>query len=312
MDETTGELATRLLEAQVAHGLRQLTDDAEFRELAEHEISFFMTESGTIPLETVMPRDLIKAVARKYTMQFPVEGAIPELVGQVAGRVYRHQVHETTDLAEVIPTRRFDELATTAAELHVARRAMDQVLTSPTTADTVVEVVQRAVANRFGGRTARRLARTVDKWTRRGTAFVLDSAREDSDELLIEAMREFWQGRADQRVNGFRDTITEDDVDDVVVLIFEFWRTFRQTEYFRTLLDAGVDEVFDTYAATPVVDVLGDLGITQDDLLEEALRFGPPVIARLEAEGYLSGLLRRRFAPFYSSPEFLAAVDPGR
>ncbi|GAA3958202.1 hypothetical protein [Gordonia caeni] len=308
MDETTSDLAARLLEAQVAFGLRQLTDDAEFAELVEHEVTFFLTESGTIPLETVMPRELIKAVARKYTMQFPVEGAIPELVGQVAARLYRHEIHETTDLTEVMSTRRFDELASTAVELDVAQRAMGQVLASPTTADTVVEVVQHAVENRFGARTARRFAGTVEKWTRRGTAFVLDSASEDSDELLLEAVREFWHGRADQTLNGFRDTVTEADVEDVVVLIFEFWRTFRQTEYFRTLLDSGVDEVFDTYGATPVADVLEDLGITEDDLHEEALRFGPPVIARLEAEGYLSGLLRRRFAPFYESPEYLAAV----
>lgn len=309
MDETTQQLADRLLDAQVAFGMRQLTTDADFTALVNDEIDFFTTESGTLPLEVVMPRQLIKDVARKYAMQFPVEGAIPELVGQVAARLYRHDVHETTSLNDLLGTRRFDELSTIATDLPVARHAVEHVLDSPSTADTIVEVVQRAVEHRFGPKMARRFARPVEKLTRRGTSIVLASAREDSNELLADAVRDFWRGRSDEALGGFRETMTEADVEDIVVLGFEFWRSFRQTDYFRALLDTGIDEVFDTYGATPLADVIEDLGITEDDLREEAQRFGPSVIKRLADEGYLEALLRRRFAVFYQSPEFLDAVS---
>ncbi|MFC0314121.1 hypothetical protein ACFQNE_05045 [Gordonia phosphorivorans] len=308
MPETSDNLADALLDAQVAFTLSQLTDADEYAALVDTEIAAFMVESGSLPLETAMPRELIKAVARKYTMQFPVEGAIPELVGQVAARLYHHEVHRTTVLSEVIDTRRFDELASVATELPVAKRAVDQVLASPTTVDTVVEVVQRTVERRVGVTAGRRLAGLVDRWTRRGTTAVLTSVREDSDDLLREALHEFWRGRASEEVDGFRDTVGEADVEDVVVLVFEFWRTFRQTEFFRTLLDAGIDEVFDTYGATPIADVLADLGVSETDLREEALRFGPPVITRLDTNGFLAQLVRRRLAPFYASAQFRAAL----
>ncbi len=308
MDETTQQLADRLLDAQVAFALRQLTTDADFTAMVDDELDFYRSDSGTLPLEVVMPRQLIKDVARKYTMQFPVEGAIPELVGQVAARLYRSEVHENTRLTDIVGPRRFDELSAIATELPVARHAVEQVLDSPSTADTVVEVVQRAVERRFGRTLARRLARPVEKWTRRGTAVVVASAREDSGELLADAVRDFWRGSSDTAIVGFRDTVDETDVEDAVVLVFEFWRTFRQTDYFRSLLDTGIDEVFDTYGATPVADVVEDLGITGDDLREEAQRFGPEVIRELADAGFLEPLLRRRFAVFYTSPEFLDAI----
>lgn len=308
MDETTGQLADRLLDAQVAFAMRQLTTDADFTALVDDELDFYRSDSGTLPLEVVMPRQLIKDVARKYTMSFPVEGAIPELVGQVAARLYRSDVHETTSLSDILGARRFEELSAIATELPVARHAVEQVLERPSTADTVVELVQRAVEHRVGARLARRLARPVEKWTRRGTALVAESAREDSGELLADAVRDFWRGSSDEAIVGFRESVTEADVEDTVVLIFEFWRTFRQTDYFRSLLDAGIDEVFDTYGATPVADVVEDLGITEADLREEAHRFGPSVIKRLADEGFLEPLLRRRLAAFYTSPEFLDAI----
>ncbi|MFT3661489.1 MAG: hypothetical protein QM809_08840 [Gordonia sp. (in: high G+C Gram-positive bacteria)] len=306
MPDSDDALAARLLDAQVAFALRQLTDEAEFQALVEEEIDAFFDESGTMPLEDVMPRDLIKQVAHKYAMQFPVEGAIPELAGQVAARLYRHEVHEATSPSDVIETRRFDELASAAVDLRLSRRAIDQVLDSPATEDTVVEVVQRAVEDRFGRRVGRRLSRWVERLTRSGTKMVVDSARDDSDELLLDAVRDFWRGRADRSVDGFRDTVSESDVEDMVVIAFEFWRDFRQSEYFRTLLDAGIDEVFDTYGATPLADVIEDLGIDAADLREEALRFGPVVIERLDRQGYLEHVLRRRLAPFFASPEFAA------
>lgn len=44
-------------------------------------------------------------------------------------------------------------------------------------------------------------------------------------------------------------------------------------------------------------------------MLEEALRFGPPVLETLDERGYLDTVLRRRLAPFYASDAFRAAVS---
>ena len=46
----------------------------------------------------------------------------------------------------------------------------------------------------------------------------------------------------------------------------------------------------------------------REDLIEEGLRFGPPVLDLLDERGYLDTLLRRRLTPFYASEEFHAAL----
>ncbi|MGV7903950.1 hypothetical protein PJN93_29510, partial [Mycobacterium kansasii] len=95
-------------------------------------------------------------------------------------------------------------------------------------------------------------------------------------------------------VAEYRGVLTDGDVEDVVVLIFEFWRTFRDTDYFRALLDEGIDHVFDKYGDTSLYELLAELGVGREDMIEEALRFGPPVIATLDERGVIEDLLRRR------------------
>lgn len=312
MSDSLDDLAGRLLDAQVAFAMRQLTDPAELAALVEEEVDAFLAESATLTLGEAMPRELIKQVARKYTMAFPVEGAIPELTGQVAARLYEHRVNDETAVADVVAQRRFDELTDTLAEMHVSHRAVRAALGSPRTVDVVVEVVQRALeeAAPFGrsGRVRGVMDAAVESVTRKVARFVLDANADEADVLIVDAAREFWRGRAEESVSGFRELVDASDVEDVVVLVFESWRTLRETEYFGTLLDAAVDEVFDYFGDTPLHELLAELGLDREDLVEEALRFGPPVISRIDGRGFLDLLLRRRLAPFYVSAEYHAAL----
>ena len=302
------ELSQRLLDAAVAYTVDQLIDPDNFSRVVEEEVDYFLTDSGTIPLEDVMPRELVKDVAVKYAVQFPVEGAIPELVGNVAARLYNHEVNATTSLSDLVDGKQFDDLATSIAEMPATRQALEQVLESPSTVDTVVELVNRSVALNFGEKLARRLQRPIGAVTRSGANFVLDSAREDPDEMLLDTLREFWRSNADRDIAGFKGTFTDADIDDAAVIAFEFFRNFRHTDYFATLVSEGVDEVFDTYGATPLADVLEDLGIQRDDLIEEAHRFGPTVLKNLDDLGYIEVIARRRIAPFFDSTQYSDAV----
>ena len=78
------------------------------------------------------------------------------------------------------------------------------------------------------------------------------------------------------------------------------------------LLDEGIDHVFDKYGDTPLAELLAELGIGREDMIEEALRFGPSVLVTLDERGYLDTVVRRRLAPFYASDAFRAAVADTR
>ncbi|MCF8571291.1 hypothetical protein L5G32_13540 [Gordonia sp. HY002] len=303
------DLAARLLDAQVEFTRRQLTDPDEFAALVHDEITHALDDASQITLSESVSRDLIKAVAHKYAIAFPVEGAIPELVGRVAARLYDITAAEDVGPADLIGRKQLDDLTDDIAQLGLSQRLVQRLLDSPATVDTFVEVVQRSVdSSRLPSGLGRFVDGAVESVVRHGAAFVLRANRSDSDELLADTMRDLSRAGTGKSVGDLSSLVEPGDLEDVVVLVFEFWRAFRDTEYFAGLLAAGVDEVFDTYGDTALDDLLTDLGIGYDDLVEEGLRFGPPVIADLDRRGLLEPSLRRRFAPFYASQEFRDAV----
>ncbi|MET9198924.1 hypothetical protein [Gordonia sp. NPDC003585] len=324
------ELADALLEAQIAFAKRQLRDGDMFGDLVAEEIDHFLADAGQLTLGEVVTPVRIQDTAYKYAVQLPVEGAIPELVGEIAARLYRHRVNDEVAVAEVLDVREFDDLLVTIADLDVVQRVLQRILTDPVTEDIFVEVVVRAVDDAVtqgadgGGRTGvvgflrgglsrvvtpamPVVERGVEQATRAGMHFVLGAAQ--GDVALVDAAREVWRRNATESVGTFRELVTADDVEDGVVAVFEFWKSFRDTAYFRALLDEGIAHVFDKYGETSLADLLAELGIGRDDLIEEGLRFGPPVLDTLDERGLLDDVLRRRLAPFYSSEEFSAAVE---
>ncbi|HQV18738.1 MAG TPA: hypothetical protein PLC22_10540 [Gordonia sp. (in: high G+C Gram-positive bacteria)] len=327
----TDDLAERLIDAQVAFSKRQLLDPGLFHTFVTEEVDGALRDASGLTLGEVVTPRMIKDTAIKFAVNMPLEGSIPELVGEIAGRLYRHPVNDAVHLTDVLDTRTFDELADAIGDMDVVRRVVREVIDSPVTVDVCVEVVTHAVdsavlqgrsASEAGvrGLLAGALARLatpvlpaietgVEKLTRTGAAFVLRSAGEESDNALVGSAHELWRNRSDDSVGRFRELVTADDVEDFVVVIFEFWKSFRETEYFRTLLGEGVDHFFDKYGDTSLVDLISDLGVEREDLVEEGMRFGLPIIAHLDERGLLDGILRRQFVPFYHSPEFRAVID---
>ncbi|WP_019201693.1 hypothetical protein [Tsukamurella sp. 1534] len=324
------DLASRLLDAQVEFAKRQLRD-TEYHSLVIDEVDHALAEASRITLAEAVTPDMIKAVAAKYAVQVPVEGAIPELVGEIAGRLYRHSVNDTTRLADVVDTRSFDDLLTAVMQMEATQRLIHVLGESPATADAVTSVLhaaassaaddaaqavaRNAVTRTVFGAAAKALGPALpaigeraDEAARRGIGAVLRRATAEGDDSLAETVRDVWRRNRQKSLAAYRDVVTDADIEDFVVLIFEFWRTFRDTDYFRALLDEGIDHVFDKYGDTSLYELLAELGVGREDMIEEALRFGPPVIATLDDRGTLDALLRRRIAPFFESAEYHAAV----
>ncbi|TWS20833.1 hypothetical protein FK529_05820 [Tsukamurella asaccharolytica] len=324
------DLAALLLEAQIAFARRQLRDTA-YHSLVIDEVDHALGVASELTLAQAVTPDMIKAVAAKYTVQVPVEGAIPELVGEIAGRLYRHTVNDSTRLDEVIDSHNFEKLLGTVTEMDLTGRVLQALSESPVTEDAVTSILHTAAtsaaddANRVLARNAvtrtvagvaaralrpalPALGQSADAAARRGVRFALRRAATEGDETLADAVREFWRQHRESAVAEYRGVLTDGDVEDLVVLIFEFWRTFRDTDYFRALLDEGIDHVFDKYGNASLYELLAELGVGREDMIEEALRFGPPVIATLDERGVIEDLLRRRLTPFFESAEYRAAI----
>jgi DNA-binding transcriptional ArsR family regulator len=62
-----------------------------------------------------------------------------------------------------------------------------------------------------------------------------------------------------------------------------------------------VAHLFEKYGDRPVVDLLGDVGVSQEVIMAEIDAYAIPVIDVLREEGYVEALIRRRLTPFYKS-----------
>lgn len=328
-------LAEQLLDAHVAHELAALRGD-RFEEQVVVEIDHLLATLGTLRLDQVMRRDLITDVALKYVATFRLPGAIPEIAADIAARVRSHPANEVP-LGDLVGRARVAELVSVVAEMRGIRERILRGMADNATLQSGVGEVMRGLA--IGPlATGRRIAKRVplvssgiDAAEKLG-AGLLDGADQRSrevaeraagvllgylgenaadtvsDDELRAAVLEVWDALATRPLSELVGTVSEGQLVDVFVAIYQLWLDLRTTPYIAAAVASGVEVFFDTYESFTLHDLLAEFGLDREDLVEEARRFGPPVLDALAEAGVLEGLIRRRLAGFYSSPEARALL----
>ena len=91
------------------------------------------------------------------------------------------------------------------------------------------------------------------------------------------------------------------DFEEFFILVYETWRQLRQGEYLQQLILDVVAVFYDYFADYSLQELLQSVGLDEDDLHQEALRFLPHTIQALEQQGLLDGILKQLISPFYLS-----------
>jgi hypothetical protein len=133
-------------------------------------------------------------------------------------------------------------------------------------------------------------------------------SRSREEAPAFDAVIDLWDDHAGEPVSSLRQYVSQDDLEDLLVIGYEFWLALRDTAYLQSLLDEGCDFIFDKYGDYTLRELLDELGITRDYLVQDALRFGPPVIQVVRENGMLAAFLRRRLEPFFLSEDALALL----
>jgi hypothetical protein len=327
--------ALRLLEAQIEFVLAQLGPD-HFAGLVEVEVDNALSAAGELVLDRLVSRDQIKSTARKYATAMSIPGSIPELAGEIAARVYGHRAQDENRIGEVIGTEQIEALAAKLLELPLVSERLPE---SPLAISAVswwlhrialdVAMHNRELAERVPGLSSLlaaggQIAGTVAPGARaeldlrlrelaeRGARLLLRRAsapgRSGHEQPMYGAVLDLWYERVDEPMSSLREYLSQDDLEDLLVLGYEFWLAFRGTAYLHALLDEGVDFFFDKYGEFTLRELLEEFGISREDMVDEALRFAPPAIEVLSDNGMLAAFLRRRLEPFFLSDEVLTLL----
>ncbi|MCR2747647.1 hypothetical protein [Limnobacter parvus] len=335
------DLASQLLEAEVAFWLLNLKGK-RFQAMLADELGYVLDRFEHILLKDAVDQKKVKATAQRYAVEMEIGGAIPELFGEIANRIFEFPASRTTKIGEVVS----DSIATEFIEkIFEQDGVLDHAVTNIRNStpfrhflsDVIFTVLKDYVFeqnNLMKFTSVASSTRKVREWLstkapdlsegledrvrnlmESGVKSSLEMVDEtlDNEQYRENAMNSalaFWDVVREWPLTAYRDYLTEQDLQEFMVMGYEFWLEFRNTEYLKSCIDLGVDFFFEKYGEQSLQDLLDDIGVTREMILEEVDHYIPDLAALLIKEGVAEGFLRRNLQRFYSSKKVQDLLAP--
>ncbi|TGN41160.1 hypothetical protein [Marinobacter confluentis] len=333
MTKASTDLADALLEQHVKHELSSLKG-AKLHRFLEQEVDELFDYAGRLTLGRLMSAEQVMGVVRRVVINMELDPGIPEIAAEMSTEVLNAPIQKTTRLNQIITREQATGFLEQALELKQQRkRVISEIMTHPVYQELVSNLVYQGVVNylyednmitksvpgvgsmmKFGKRMANKAVPGLDEsFERRFKAWLSDSlpgliARSEqflhkslSDDELRDSVMAVWVSLEDHTIAELQDGLGDIQLQEFVVLGYEFWLQFRQTPYFDGCVEAVVTHLFELYGDRPVLDLLNDVGVNRKLVMSELDALVLPVVDVLREEGYLEALIRRRLTPFYKS-----------
>lgn len=320
------DIATRLLDAHVAHELRQL-EPSQLPELIEREVSALFAWLAGVKLEDLVTRQQINGVIERYVIDLKIGGAFTELAGEMSRLVVSSRLSEQTRVDQVLQPGAFAQFADKLSGLDdLWRELLHLVVQSDAYATLLSSTLRRGALDALFRETEGAAQRTfvdgmlaklrplVAKRVEPYLSVYLEklikrSIRHSEKRLIvaldIEAVRglvdEVWDEIRPMKLSDAFAFVSSHDLEDFVVLGYEFWQRYRKTRYFREISRELVDYFFTKYEADSVLGLLDELEITPAMVSEELKGFLPTLLEQAKATGLLEQRIRTHLERFYRS-----------
>lgn len=342
MAKSHSDLATTLLEQHVKHELAALKG-AKLRKAAEREVEELFVYAEKLTLNRVCSTEQIMGVIRRLVVDMDLDAGIPELAAEMATEVLNADVQSSTQLKDVLSREQTTAFLEEALELkHHRERVISSIMSHPVYQELVANVVYQGLVSylyednlitksvpavgsmmKFGKRMANKAVPGLDEtFERRIKAWLSDSlpgliSRSEkflhqalTDDELRDTVMAAWVTLEDRSIAELQEGLGDIQMQEFVVLGYEFWLSFRETEYFEGCCQAVVDHLFAKYGDQPLAELLRDVGVDQAMVMAEVEALALPIVDVLREEGYLEEALRRRLSAFYKSAAVKKILQP--
>ena len=340
MTDTQQAKADQLMNAQIAWIIAQL-DKKTLTKIVREEVDHAFKAAKTLTLNDVVSVDTVKATARRYAIEMEISGAIPELIGEIADRLYNHPGHDKNSFEDLISDQEVAELLDVALEMKALRqRLISEIGGSPLTLNLISDMLYRGIqgfinqgTNMAGsipgassllklGKSAvskaapgleKSAETSIKKYIAHNTRGIIRQSEKRLEKTIEsgefrQAVLEFWDEIKEEKVASLRRYGTREELEDAMVAGLEAWKQFRATRYFGNLLDAGVDFFFQKYGDTSLEKLVKEMGVTRKMVSDEIMHYAPQAIDALNEKGLIEAALRRRLTPFWHADSTLALL----
>ena len=322
------EKAELLLDAQVAFIADQISGD-KLQPRVEENIRQALEDAKKIKLGDVITSENIKQVAIKYASEMEMGPGVPELVGDIAREIYHHKLFDDHTPGDLMTQKEYKEFLVKLAEMEEARKKLiSEVVSNPFYASLMSDLLYHGIQDyittnplakkipgaqsmmKFGksmmDKASPNLEAALKKYVASNISVTLRESerflnKNLTNEKIIELGMDSWADFKTMKISGFRKYVTTNDIEEIYVAGFEYWKHLRTTDFYKACICAIIDFFYDKYKDTSLAELLDDLFIKEEMLVEDAMRFAPQVIEYLKGEGLLQEYLRRNLLPFYES-----------
>lgn len=332
-------LADALLAAHVNFIVKDISS-ARLQAMIESRLDLLLSLAEKLQLNDVVTPDMIKTTAKRYACEVELSVAVPELAAAIGRASYLNPVHDHTRLSDLMPDRHLQEFIDKGLELrHVRDAILSEIVDNPQYSSLLADVLLQTIKQHFGRQIGagdflgmRQMMsfsiNLMGKSTPQVSVMLEEAARDfigqsvsailhetqsllqdatDSD-ILKNAVLDIWQQVRDRTTGSFRDMISTLDVEEFFVILYDYWRMLRRTKFYAAFIDSGIDAFFEKYGDVSLTDLLGEVGITRELMLADAMRFAPHVIKVLKRKKMLEMLVRHELEPFYRSGQLEQVV----
>lgn len=330
----------RLLDAHVRHELA-LWQGAPLRQAVDAAVQRLFAWLESVTLDDVATREQITGVIERYVIELRVSGGITELTGELASQVLRSPHSAVTRVDDILTQASYEEFADKLMGLDsvhrelialVARSMSFAGINAHMFTRSLIDVLARPLLSR-PGRLARGLSRLLgplpqrlaEGGERRLSGWIEQYLEQHQarvthqlEQRLLQVLSpqrvrwlfdEVWEAVAGMRLSEAFGFLGEQDLEDFVVLIHEFWLRYRKTDFFRGVSAELVDHFFRKYGAQTLAELVDDMGVTSAMVSAELSDFLLPVTQHMLRDGSLEAALRARLADFYTSSGASAALQ---
>lgn len=334
-------LADRLLDVQVQWLLDEVSGD-RFAEVVARDVAAVLDIAGTVNAGEVVEAEQLEQTVAVLVDKVGGSAVLADTVGLFADAIYDSiAANEDHTLGELVEREPVEALLQKIVDMHQTQeRVLERLTDSPLVATVASKFVDKLVGdfvevNRqraekipgmgtlmsIGQSAADRARKVAESNTilgdiaGKGAMYALKRTNSAIREMLRDApvhdaTMEFWDLHADEPISGLREYLTKKDLDELVLLCYRIAVTTREKEYFGLLVAECAQVFHEKYRDHTLAALLGELGLTGEDIVTEILRYGPAVVEAAKRDGVLAGLIRERLEPFYYSDAVLKVLTP--
>ena len=333
-----------LYEAHVQHELKTLSGK-KFETLIQSELNFLIASCASTKLSNWVEPQIIKDLIKDHVVTNSIPGSVAELAGIMSNNIFNSSFHKKTKLKDIISRAQFEELVDKALELKEQRtNGLDKLIDLPIYTDLISGILFQAITHyiydnnllsknipgmssllkagkNLMEKRAPKLGSGIEDSVRSYIANSLELIITESKTFLSESVTDeelkdsaisLWENIESKSLADFQKGMDSLDLSEFISLGYNFWLTFRKSEYFRMCYEATVDIFYQEYGQVNLEELMEEFQITPEKILKESNRFSPLLIKGLKQSGYLEAAIRRHLEGFYTSKAAIAITSDSK